>query len=63
MGGCCSIENAPSLIASIAAGVVGLFLLTKAIDDWQLERVRRKNRQSRHSMTRETPVEPSSSDL
>jgi hypothetical protein len=46
MEGCCSIENAPSILASIVAAVIGLCLLTKTLDDWQLARVRRRNRQA-----------------
>ena len=37
---CCSPENAPSLIASVGAAVIGLFLLACTIDDWQVRRVR-----------------------
>jgi hypothetical protein len=44
---CCSPENAPSLVASLGASVIGLFLLACAIDDWQVKRVREKEHYAR----------------
>jgi hypothetical protein len=39
---CCTIVNSPSIVASLAAAAMGLCLLSKAVDDWQSQRVRQK---------------------
>jgi hypothetical protein len=41
---CCSLAESPNMIASLAVAAVGLSLLSKAVDDWQAQRVSQRNR-------------------
>ena len=41
---CCSLAESPNVIASLAVAAIGLCLLSKAIDDWQAQRIGQRNR-------------------
>ena len=42
---CLSPDHANNVIASIFAAAVGIFLIIRALDQWQVQRARRRNGQ------------------